>query len=350
MALLQQFRQILQMKEDSSSSGAWDTEALWNRIQEQTQQEEAEAEFTALPQRSATSSSGESVQQARNRRQPQRWGRRRFPTWKQAVWTGALAAIIALAGILWMRGFLESGQELATAREVEIFSTETGERATVRLNDGTRVHLNVNSRLSVPKTFEGEKRTVELEGEAFFNVATDSTRPFIVHAGRTVTRVLGTAFNVSAYPEDGEAKVVVAEGRVSLRAGSRQAAQEETAPPKEETSVVLTKRQMARVLRSGDQVIRRKLDLGQHLAWMNGELAFSDAPFEDVVRSLERWYGLNISLQEGMTPPSGHLNARFAEDQDLRDVLKVVATAFRVEYERRRKQVTFTRLNASPSP
>lgn len=256
---------------------------------------------------------------------------------------GVAAALIVMIAVFWMGNYSTTGTLPGSSEEgIETFTTEKGERATVRLSDGTHVRLNVNSRLTVSNSFGDERRRVRLDGEAYFDVATDSTKPFMVHAGGTVTRVLGTAFDVSAYPDEEEAKVIVTEGRVSLQADSGQIGENEDNASREKESVILTERQMARVLNSGGQIIRQKTEGQQHLAWMNGELILNDAPFSKVVRSLERWYDLEIILEEGATPPIGHLNARFAKEQALEEVLTVVATAFRLEYKRHRKRVIFS--------
>jgi ferric-dicitrate binding protein FerR (iron transport regulator) len=78
-----------------------------------------------------------------------------------------------------------------------------------------------------------------------------------------------------------------------------------------------------------------------HLAWMDGELVLKKVPFRQVVQKLERWYDLEISLEFGEKGfPDGHLNARFSENQNLSEVLKVVTTAFKTTYERHGQEVT----------
>jgi transmembrane sensor len=248
-----------------------------------------------------------------------------------------------VVGVLWFWGPSADGSQNVSAQAREIFRTEEGERATIRLSDGTRAELNVNSRLTLPETFGTDRRVVKLKGEAFFEVVPDSTRPFIVQAGGTVTQVLGTEFGVRAYPEDAGAKVVVSEGRVTLGLDDEHAGRKEE--EQESKDVMLTARQRARFLRSGERAIHRESDLSQHLAWMEEEIVFDGASFDKVTRVLERWYSLDIALEEEEASPSGHLNSRFSgESQDLREVLNVVATAFRLKYERQGKKVIFRRL------
>jgi ferric-dicitrate binding protein FerR (iron transport regulator) len=112
---------------------------------------------------------------------------------------------------------------------------------------------------------------------------------------------------------------------------------------------VLTRGQQGRLLQSGEQVVNQGVGVAAQLAWMNGRLVFEDASFEEVARKLERWYGLTVTLEDRAgAPPPGHLNAQFAKDQPLSDVLSVVATAFGLEHERAEpKRVTFA---AAPEP
>lgn len=337
-ALLRQFRRLLRTGKDPAPSGSWETDELWDQIRKETQPELGEKDRSVVPMESTVPPDAP-PQSTRERCRASRGGG--LAVRRRAFWMGLTAAFVLAAGLLWLHGSASDNSQEASAQAREVFTTERGERAKIRLSDGTRVELNVDSRLTLSETFGSDRRAVELKGEAFFEVVPDSTRPFLVHAGGTVTRVLGTAFGVRAYSEDKGAKIVVSEGRVALRPDNEQAGPEEKSPE----DVMLTARQMARFLRTGERAIRRESDLSQHLAWMKGEIAFEGASFNKVTRVLERWYSLEIALKEGETSPSGHLNARFSgKSQDLEEVLNVVATAFRLEYERRGKKVIYRRL------
>lgn len=323
--LLEHLRHLLRMTKDSPNSQEWDTEVLWERIDEQTRREDAQREV------------GEYKERTHSRRSPSssRAGRKeaRLSELRKRVWTGIVTVVVGVVISLWLFGPLKTGLQTSSSSGPKTFETEKGQRATVRLTDGTQIRLNVDSRLTVPQSFGADSRDVQLEGEAFFEVASGSARPFRVHAGGAVTRVLGTEFDVSAYPEERETRVVVAEGRVSMRSN-----QSTGGKVKE---IVVGRQQMGQILSSGEQVVRRDLNVSSHLAWMEGQLALEDAPFTTVVRKLERWYGLDITLPEDHPPPDGHLNARFTEDQPIPEVLGLVSTAFGVEYTRDEKRVTF---------
>lgn len=359
--VLDELRQVLGTTHDPDLPATWDANALWKRVKEQTQtpevqQEDDDSSSEGRPARTVDRSSRGAPDRPSRRSQPRR--SRRGRTTRQlarpAAWAIAIAVMVVVSAALWLRGSAITDWWGPSTSEVRTFATQKGQRAAFRLADGTRVRLNVDSRLTVPASFGDGQRAVQLQGEAFFEVSEDSLRPFVIRAGEAVTQVLGTAFDVSAYPEDGETRVVVAEGRVALRAGRSPEAQNEEpfASSAEEgrsgrrngdapvEGVVLTNGQMGAIRQGGAPVVRQPADVKHHLAWMDGRLAFRKASFSEVTRRLARWYGLEIRV-EGAAIPLGRLNAEFEEDRPLREVLSVVATAYDLEYERRDRRVTF---------
>lgn len=269
-----------------------------------------------------------------------RAARRSRPSFLRVAATAAAVAVIAVLVLQLQPGLLSFG----TVSEAKAFATKRGERAQIRLAGGTRVHLNAQSRLEVLPGFGEDAREVRLQGQAYFEVATDEGRPFLVHAGPTTTTVLGTAFDVEAYSD--EVEVVVAEGRVAFgpEAPSSQegAAQEKGG----QEDVVLTGRQAAR-LRPGRALAVREVDLGRHLAWLRGALVFVDAPFGEVAQKLERWYDVDVSLDGPAVP--GQLTVQLSEEQPLEQVLTVIAHVFKLtyelEHESKGKVVTFSASN-----
>jgi ferric-dicitrate binding protein FerR (iron transport regulator) len=328
--VLGQLRKILHATDDPPSAEELDADALWERVDRETRQGDEEGN-------PAAGRSG--PKRPRSRWQASRPDPRKSSL-RKVVLAGAVAAALAVTIALWLFGPLESGLRESSTPSPETFVTQKGQRTSVRLSDGSQVRLNVDSRLTVPPSFGNQKRVVHLEGEAFFEVRGDSTRPFIVRSEGAATRVLGTSFDVGAYPDDDKVKVVVAEGRVSLQAedspkqgrDDRQEGQQD---------VVLTKNQVSLISRSGGQIIQREEDLSEHLAWMEGQLVFDDAPFGEVTRRLVRWYDLEIKMEEGSATPSGLLNARFDKERPLSDVLLVIGAAFDVRHERDGNEVTF---------
>ena len=243
---------------------------------------------------------------------------RRTSAWPLLLLAFAVVALVG-GGVAWLLR-PAAAPEGPTSK---VFATKPGQFATVRLADGTDVRLSVDSRLTVP---EGRSRVVKLEGQAFFDVAPDSARPFLVRAGGAVAEALGTAFDVRAYPSEAGARVAVAEGRVALRTTAEEA-----------DPLVLEPHHLARVEGGRTSVVRDAAEVERLTAWRAGRLVFEGAAFSEVAGELERWYGLEVAL-EG--PVGGRLTASFA-DESLDQILDVVALALQLDYRRESHRVVF---------
>lgn len=159
-------------------------------------------------------------------------------------------------------------------------STPVGGQYQVTLADGTRVWLNAQSSLQYPAWFGDSDRTVRLSGEAYFEVAHDGQRPFRVQMSDSLqVRVLGTHFNISAYQQDSVKAVTLLQGRVSV--SSR--LQEETLRPGEQLKWV-----------EGSLKVLPHADTEMAVAWKNGLFVFHDAPIEEIMRQVARWYDAQI--------------------------------------------------------
>lgn len=229
-------------------------------------------------------------------------------------------------------------------------ATEAGQRTRVRLNDDTQIILNAKSTLRLPAAFADDKREVHLDGEAYFEVAPDADRPFLVHARGVTTRVLGTAFNVGAYPGDDAVQVVVTEGRVVMRASrgaSERAAGEGRAQAQASEDLVLSPRQMGRLLKTGELVVQQDVDASMYTAWTHGRLVFKDASFDEVTRKLAQWHDLHVRLA-GSSATVDRLNASF-KDEPVSEVLEIIAQTLGLRYERDGREVVFFQVRL-PAP
>lgn len=160
-----------------------------------------------------------------------------------------------------------------------------GQKSLVHLPDGTRVWLNSDSRLHFPSIFEGSRRVVSLEGEAFFEVAKNPNCPFIVYSGAVRVRAIGTAFNIMAFEEKQDIIVSLLEGKIAVSSGL---AEERTRIIEPGWAVSVGK---------GDNIIRAyECNVDDKAAWKDGLLIFDNEPFEAVVFKLERWYGVRIHV------------------------------------------------------
>lgn len=147
------------------------------------------------------------------------------------------------------------------------------------LEDGTQVWLNATSSLRFPFNFNGDKREVYLEGEAYFNVAKKEAQPFIVHTTLSDIEVLGTTFNVSAYTGS-SASMALVSGAIAASKGNER--------------VVLRPGQQAAITPKGYHV--SEFDEDEVLAWMNGQYLFHNTSLKDIAAVIERWYGVKVAF------------------------------------------------------
>jgi transmembrane sensor len=255
-------------------------------------------------------------------KRPDRAARRRRPTRSHASalqFTLYLLAGLLLVGGAWL-GWAQWGLIQSTSPVREVIA-ERGERANIQLVDGTRVTLNVDSRLRMPASFPSDTRTVHLEGEAYFDVSTDSTRPFIVRAHDAVIDVHGTSFNVRSYPEDRHVHVAVVEGAVSLR--SHQS-------PQQTPGARLESGQVGQLTEDARVTTETVTDVSPLLGWMQGRLVFEEAPLPEVTARLERWYNMRFHLADPRLD-SLRLTANL-KSRSVENVLEVVSASLGIQY------------------
>lgn len=219
----------------------------------------------------------------------------------------------------------ESGAGQVAMREV---ATTKGQRAELRLSDGTRVVLSAASRLEYAPQPDGRTRDVRLTGEAYFEVAPDSAHPFVVRTPGAVTRVLGTEFTVRAYAGSDEVEVAVAGGRVLLASSDSS------------RGVVLIKGQLGALRAGAPPTVRTLASLEPFVSWTEGRLAFDGAPLRVALRQLERWYDVDFVVADSALADR-RLTARFRAES-LTEALDAIAVALDARYERRDRVISFT--------
>ncbi|WKN30650.1 DUF4974 domain-containing protein [Porifericola rhodea] len=178
-------------------------------------------------------------------------------------------------------------------------SNPRGQKSNLRLPDGTQVKLNADSYLEYASDF-AEAREVKLVGEAFFDVVSDSLKPFVVNAGDVQVKVLGTSFNVQAFPFEEVMTVAVASGSVMV------ARQNE----KQSESSQLKPMEMLKVNHKTGTFEKGKFKTQDLLAWKDGVLVFHQATFEEIIHKLKRWYGVDFIIQR-KTPITDGFTGRY---------------------------------------
>jgi transmembrane sensor len=191
-------------------------------------------------------------------------------------------------------------------------STPKGGQYQVILSDGTSVWLNAGSKLTYPVAFSGNNRNVTLAGEAYFEVAKDTKRPFQVITNQQQITVLGTHFNISAYQDDAETKTTLLEGKVSVRqTGS--STDRTLAPGEQATSISGNKKSAIQVTR---------IDTDEAIAWQKGYFQFQDEDLESVLRKISRWYDVDIYYAESRIPSGLYFNGTISKYKNASQVLK----------------------------
>lgn len=198
--------------------------------------------------------------------------------------------------------------------------TGNGQRASFTMSDGTEVYLNSASSIRFPSKFEGSKRMVYLNGEAFFKVKHNDAMPFKVMITNGEVTDIGTEFNVKSWRGDGESIVTVKEGKVSFAAGIRG----------EKSVVYLTEKESAKLNEKGELSTPARTNVDRQLGWMKGNLYFENAPLEEVFRSLDRSYNFSCAVKDSSLL-SLHLTAVFKGD-NIKEVVNIISLALGFQY------------------
>lgn len=185
------------------------------------------------------------------------------------------------------------------------------------LSDGTKVWVNAESSLRYPETF-GDTRELMLTGEAYFEVAKDPARPFIVHVGDNSVEVLGTHFNVSSYEKD-KLYTTLAEGKVKVSHDGQ--------------SVILNPNEQAIIEPGISGIEIREVDAFLYTSWINGRYEFRDTQLESIVAQLSRWYDVDIRFADDSLK-----HKRFAgviyRDEELGFAIKIIERVANVRFVR----------------
>lgn len=230
------------------------------------------------------------------------------------------AARLARAGV----GQREKGElaMLAVEKDEIVFntlSTPKGGEYRLLLADGTKVWLNASSSVRFPSAFTGNERTVEVTGEVYFEVAKNASMPFKVKHKDQLVEVLGTHFNINAYPENSTVRTTLLEGSVK---------------------VTQTNGTEQKVLRPGQQSDLRAAAKGiavstanteQVMAWKNGFFYFDDQPIENIMKQLANWYDIDVVYSEGSKGKK--FGGMISRDKTLSQVLKVLQYTGDVEFK-----------------
>ncbi|MGN6510319.1 MAG: FecR family protein [Chitinophaga sp.] len=195
-------------------------------------------------------------------------------------------------------------------------------RAVIELADGSKIWLNAESKLSYPEVFSRSSREVYLNGEAFFDVAADQNRPFIVHLAKGTVKVLGTSFNVRAYDNE-PVQTSVTTGKVAFipkyENGSGRA-----------DTFDLTPDQKVTYTRTAEDVVKESTSGEDDKAWTEGRLVFRNESLEEIGRELERAFGKKVIFRSD-APRYFRMTGSF-QNNNLQDILFYLARSRPFKY------------------
>lgn len=209
-----------------------------------------------------------------------------------------------------------------TQLEYNTIRTPKGGEYQVTLQDGTKVWLNAASSIRYPVVFNGNERRVYVSGEAYFEVAKNKEKPFIVTAKHTEVKVLGTHFNVSAYEEDQQVSTTLVEGAVKVSSG--------------EYFALLRPDQQAIVPQGSRQITVSNVHAEEALAWKNGIFLYNNENIREVMKVIARWYDIEVIYQGDLSNKTfGGTISRFEDFEKLLKTLELTgAIHFKIEGRR----------------
>lgn len=212
--------------------------------------------------------------------------------------------------------YIAEGNIVAADPAINTLTTAKSEQYQVVLPDGSKVWLNAASSLKFPASFNGQpNRKVELRGEAYFEVAKDKTRPFIVTSAGQTVEVLGTHFDISSYPDEEEIKTTLLEGSVKVVAvaGNKPTGAES----------ILKPNQQSILYKDSKALTTTRVDAEAAVAWKNGLFQFDDADIKTVMRQLSRWYDIEVEFSGAI--PKDTFSGKVYRNMSLSKVLDVLS-------------------------
>jgi ferric-dicitrate binding protein FerR (iron transport regulator) len=228
------------------------------------------------------------------------------------------AIFVGFSCSIWLvYAYLVKQEKLPGNRPVSIAVSQT---RFLQLPDGSRVVLKADSRLEYNAAFNGKTREVTLVGEAYFDIHQDASRPFIIHTGKVNTKVLGTAFNIKAYPGQENIVVTVTQGKVQVE---------------ENTNVlaVLTPGKQVSYNTGTTLVKREEVKAEEKMAWVKQNMEFEATPFGEIVTRLRERYNVKIGFNNPALQQCP-ITASFTGAESLEEVLDILCLTRQASYEK----------------
>jgi ferric-dicitrate binding protein FerR (iron transport regulator) len=200
------------------------------------------------------------------------------------------------------------------------FYSPDGQISEFKLTDGTKIWVNSGTRIKVPVNFSSKHRIIMMEGEAFFQVTKDQHHPFYINANELSVKVMGTSFNVSAYPSEKYSEITLVEGKVGVkeRNGDR-------------LGVLLPGQQLVydNIARTK---LKREVDISPYEAWRDGKMIFKGQTLSEIALKLERWFNVEINFKDesiGQIKFTGTI----LKNKPLNQVLEIITLSAPIKFD-----------------
>lgn len=249
---------------------------------------------------------------------------------KSLLYKSYRIAAVLLVGLLFGLGLIYGTRMLSYT---EIVAQD--QPVDLTLDDGTKLSINRDSRIRFKKRFARAERKVFLEGEAWFDVARDTSRPFVIDAGSAVVEVLGTSFNVNAYKENPMVEITVESGVVALT--PKQQKQEQIVLKAGNSGTYHKQRKELELIPTSDP---------NHISWKTKELYFDGASLQEVVDLINRVYDVNLLISNSALA-SCQITVAF-KNQSLEAILLVLESTLDLEISREGKQIVLEGAGCNP--
>ena len=232
-------------------------------------------------------------------------------------YAAVFAFLMVLAGSVFFSDYIFNINNKIAYTEI---ITPKGQIKNILLPDGSLVFLNSDTKLKYKSTFGTKKREVFLEGEAFFDVTQNSRKPFIIYTSENIVKVLGTAFNVSAYPDENIHQISLERGKISI---SHDKGKSAILNP-DETYLLLCNKNQSKIFKTKNVEI--------YSSWKDGKIIFRNQRFADIARKLERSHNIVISIQNTKIENLRY-TGEFNINDDIRKILEIIGHTTPVNYE-----------------
>ncbi len=229
----------------------------------------------------------------------------------------AVAAVLAICFTLYLAW--PSLQNYLHPAQLTALTVPVNQQKQITLPDGSKVWINASSQLKYPKQFNEKTREVYLSGEAYFDIQHDVNRAFIIHTGKIITTVLGTAFNIKEDKNNHTITVTVTRGKVSVANGSKQLG-------------VITPNQQISFNLLDNKSIQTEVDANRTIAWQKAELHFEDITFTEAASQLQQRFGVKINFTNDKIKDC-RFTGTVLKGEKLDKILKVICAFNNATYQ-----------------